>query len=436
MSVPENSTSNKTYRLDDPARRRPPKTRRYKELIDAAKIVNSTLDLDVLLNLIAETALRNVYADRGTLYLIDVPRRELWSRVLNDPALQEIRLPLGRGIAGHVAVTGDTINLSDAYKDPRFDSEFDNRTGYRTKSMLCMPLRNRNGKVIGVFQFLNKKRGNFTPRDVGFIEALSVHAALAVENARLYADERKRIELESDLIAAREVQRSLLPRLATRIGKFTLAAFSLPAAEVGGDYFDCIQLDNDYFEIIIADVVGKGLAAALLGAVGKGIFYSQAPGDRSPSAHLKKSNHILRQHLARKVFITALDAIFDSRKMTVVLSNAGHCLPLLYRKSTLLAEVLNVRGIALNFADELSCGDHAVTLMPGDTLVLYSDGISEARNPAGDMFGVEGLQSVIGGAAQGNPEEQAAAVKDALARFTDGAEANDDMTLIVVKAGL
>jgi K+-sensing histidine kinase KdpD len=156
-----------------------------RQLVDASKIVNSSLDVDQLLDLIFQTAARTVGADRGTLYLIDEAKKELWSKVQKGSSRIEIRLPMGVGIAGTVAATGTTINIEDAYNDPRFNQEIDQVTGYRTRATLCMPMKNRNDKTIGVFQLLNKTEGMFTREDEEFIEAFSVHAALAIENAQL-----------------------------------------------------------------------------------------------------------------------------------------------------------------------------------------------------------------------------------------------------------
>ncbi|MHB8834276.1 MAG: GAF domain-containing protein, partial [Candidatus Methylomirabilia bacterium] len=159
--------------------------RRLGRLIAASKIVNSTLDLDRLLALILETASEGVGADRGTLYLVDDSGRELWSKVLQGEDMVEIRLPLGTGIAGYVAQTGESIIIPDAYRDPRFNPDIDSRTGYRTRNMLCMPLKDKDGRTIGVFQFLNRKEGCFDRDDQDFIDALSAQAAVAIAYARM-----------------------------------------------------------------------------------------------------------------------------------------------------------------------------------------------------------------------------------------------------------
>ncbi len=154
-------------------------------LIEASKSINSTLDLDKLLKIILDAAATSIDADRGTVYLVDEFKRELWSKVLQGENMVEIRLPIGKGIAGAVAQTGQTINITDAYSDSRFNPEIDKRTGYHTETILCMPMRNKDGKIIGVFQLLNKKNGVFDEADEQFIDALSAHAAVAIENARI-----------------------------------------------------------------------------------------------------------------------------------------------------------------------------------------------------------------------------------------------------------
>jgi signal transduction histidine kinase len=154
-------------------------------LIEATKSVNSTLDLDKLIEIILDTAVKSINADRGTLYLLDEEKNEIWSTALHGAEVVEIRLPVGKGLAGYVAKTGETINIPDAYNDSRFNPDVDKRTGYRTNNMLCMPMRNRDAKLIGVFQLLNKKDSAFTKADEEFINALSMHASLAIENARI-----------------------------------------------------------------------------------------------------------------------------------------------------------------------------------------------------------------------------------------------------------
>ncbi len=154
-------------------------------LIEASKSVNSAIDLDTLLGIIVDVAARSIGADRGTLYLVDRKTDELWSKVAQGDGMVEIRLPMGKGLSGFVARTGEVVNITDAYSDPRFNPEIDKRSGYSTQTVLCMPMRDKEGIIVGVFQLLNKHIGHFGPEDEAFIEALSVHASIALDNARI-----------------------------------------------------------------------------------------------------------------------------------------------------------------------------------------------------------------------------------------------------------
>ena len=158
---------------------------KLQRLMEASKIINSTLNLDELLELILNSATQSIQADRGTLYLVDDIKKELWSKVHQGTDMVEIRLPVGKGLAGYVAETGETILIPDTYADPRFNPDIDKRTGYRTRNMLCMPMKNKDRKIIGVFQLLNKNEGSFDNDDVSFIDALSAHASVAIENAHM-----------------------------------------------------------------------------------------------------------------------------------------------------------------------------------------------------------------------------------------------------------
>src|SRR5262245_46240513 len=148
--------------------------------------LGSTLDLDRLLVLIMEKVTELLGADRSTLYLLSDDARELWSKVAQGGEIREIRLRVGEGIAGWVAQSGQVVNIPDAYADPRFQQEFDRRSGYRTRSILCMPMRNNLGRIVGVIQALNKRGGPFLPEDEALLLTVGGQAAISIENSKLY----------------------------------------------------------------------------------------------------------------------------------------------------------------------------------------------------------------------------------------------------------
>jgi len=158
---------------------------KLRRLMEASKLINSTLDLDKLLELILEVATAGTRSDRGTVYIVEELKGEIWSKVAKGTEKFEIRLPIGKGIAGFVAQSGEVVNIPDAYADPRFNREVDKQSGYQTKTILCSPMKNKDGKIIGVFQLLNNLDGLFDEEDVQYLDALSGYASLAIENARL-----------------------------------------------------------------------------------------------------------------------------------------------------------------------------------------------------------------------------------------------------------
>lgn len=178
------------------------KIEKLSALLEITKSMGGERDLEALLILITEETSRVMNAERSTLLLVDYDRGELWSKVAQELEIKEIRIPLNRGIAGHVAMTGKTVNITDAYQDPCFDEEVDSRTGYLTRTMLCVPMKNQLAETIGVFQLLNKKGGPFEPEDEDLLAAFASQAAVAVETAQLYEDLKKQFHSSIEVMAA------------------------------------------------------------------------------------------------------------------------------------------------------------------------------------------------------------------------------------------
>ncbi|MGA9119662.1 MAG: SpoIIE family protein phosphatase [Bacteroidota bacterium] len=402
------------------------------QLVEVSRYLNSTLDLSEVLDRILATALRLVNGDRGTVYLLDEKQQELWSRVLTGSQRLEIRLPFGKGIAGYVAATGDTLNIADAYLDPRFNPDVDRQSGYHTQSMLCMPMRNNEEKVIGVFQLLNKNEGLFTSDDEQIIDAMSVHAAIAVENARLYEQEQEKLRLEKYLHAAREVQQALLPLHLPSIPGLELSASMVPAEEVGGDSYDFITMENGRLAVCLADVSGKGLPASLLMANLQAAVRSQSMITSSPTACLSRTNRLLYHSTASDKFVTAFYGIIDPAAGTLAYCNAGHESPLLvYADGSVHS--LSTGGIMLGVLDDFEFGEESVPFPEGAVLVVFSDGITEALNETGEMYGGEKVREVVLRSLGLTASEILGTVLRELREFTGLARQSDDITIVVVK---
>jgi sigma-B regulation protein RsbU (phosphoserine phosphatase) len=422
MSSPKTSATSKQGQIQ-----------RLEALINASKILNTTLDLEKLLALILDLAIKNLKAVRGTIYLIDPIRKELWSKVLKGKDLVEIRLPIGTGISGHVAKTGKTINLKDAWKDKRFFSGFDLRTGFQTKTMLCMPMRDRKGKIIGVFQILNKHDGAFTKEDENFLEAFSVHASLAIENARLHQDivEKERIEKELEIAGA--IQRRLLPKMLPSLQGYEIDAVARPSKNVGGDYYDFITLSDGKYALVIADVSGKGVPAALLVSTLHASLHAYIDSAADLAQLVRRLNTVVHDNTEAERFITLFMAVLDPSDGSLTYVNAGHNFPFLLRTQQSSIQPLFSTGLPLGMFDSVEFQQETVKLGPSEYLVLYTDGVTEAMNRSMDEYGESRLRQMMIGASDKSASVFLGGIVSDVEKFVAGEPQSDDLTMLVIK---
>ena len=405
---------------------------RFECLIEAAKTVNSSLELDKLLFIIMDTALAVVNCDRGTLYLVDEPKQELWSKVLKDAEIVEIRLPMGKGIAGYVAATGEVVNIPDAYNDPRFNPEIDKRTGYRTKTILCSPMRNKEGKIIGVLQLLNKRAGTFTHEDENFIAALSVHASIAIENARLYEQEKALARMQEEVRLAAKIQLDLLPRTVPQIAGYDVAGKTVPARAVGGDYFDFIPIDGDHYAVCIGDVSGKGLPASLLMANVQATLRAQTLHGASPKECISRTNTLLSQSTDSEKFVTLVYGILCATDHRFCYTNGGHENPIYLTDSSEPIR-LKTGGTLVGMTEGMPFDEGAITFEPGGLLVMFSDGVTEAMNVDGEQFGEKRLEEVLKKNRHISAQKIIENLIRAVGNHVGTNPQSDDITLVVIK---
>ena len=406
--------------------------RRLERVIEASKVINSALDLDELLKVILDIALKIVDGENGTVYLVDEKKNELWSKVLEASKPVNIRLPIGKGVAGYVAATGDTLNIPDAYLDARFNPAVDKRTGYHTKTILCMPMKNKDGKIIGVFQLLNKRDGVFTSEDENAINALSIHAAIAIEKARLYAEERDKIALEKELSAAHTVQMRLLPKEVPQVDGYEFAARSIPAKTVAGDLYDFNFLDDGSLSFSLGDVSGKGLPAALLMANVQATFRAYSRLNSSAKNCVRQSNDLLFRSTSPEKFVTLFYGVLDIKKNVLRCTNAGHENPLFFRKGQKTIR-LKVGGVPLGVVDHFPYEEERVQFNAGDVLIVYSDGIQDAVNSKGARFGEDQIETIAKDCLNFSAEKIAEEIFAAVNEHVADTPQFDDMTLLIIK---
>ncbi len=299
---------------------------RLNRIVEATQALNSTLDLSELTQIILQIVRDEVGIERGTVFVMTPDRRHLRSLVAQEVDA-EIELNIGAGIACSVAKDGDVIDIPDAYKDARFDRSFDAQLGFKTRDIYCMPIRNRTDSIVGVLQLLNRSRP-LTKGDEDFLAGISVHIGLALENAAMHREilEKKKIEQQLDL--AREIQQAFQPELPDSHGDVEIFGSSDMCHEVGGDYLSFFPLSDGRFMVMLGDVSGKGIGAAL-------VMTSVHAMCRALVRHvhsLERITYILNEMLLEtrnRSYLTLMIVLVDPVKSRVHFINAGHNPPVM-----------------------------------------------------------------------------------------------------------
>jgi len=404
---------------------------RLRQVVEASKLINSSIEPEALFQSILTVARRELGVDRGTLWFVDEERQEIWSRIAENLEEREIRLPIGKGLAGTVAATGEPVVLHDAYADERFDRSLDQRTGYRTRSMLCVPIHNRDRRVVGVLQLLNRKHGSFAARDLEFLDAISEHMAIAMENATLHLGLIEKDRMQRELQLGREIQSKLLPKPPSDLASTRLAATSIPCFEVGGDYYDFIELADGDVGLAIGDVSGKGVAAALVMSSLQAALRVAAPLERDLARLMARLNGLLYRMTGGRKYVTFFFGRYTPSTGELRYVNAGHNPPFVACEGALTK--IDSTGRPIGLLPDASYEERSVTLAPGCTLFLYTDGLNEAANPDEEELGMPRLEELLAEASTRDVDDAASSVLREVERFEAGAHATDDKTLVVVR---
>ncbi|MFZ2491204.1 MAG: GAF domain-containing SpoIIE family protein phosphatase [Thermoanaerobaculia bacterium] len=403
---------------------------RLRTLVEASKLINSSLDPEQLFEAILGVARAELGVDRGTLYFVDEARKEIWAKIAGEFS-GELRLPIGQGIAGTVAASGEPIVIHDAYDDPRFDRTADQRSGYRTRSMLTVPIRSGDGRIVGVLQLLNKNDGLFGDRDLDFLSSLSDHMAIAIENARMHLEIVEKQRMEGELELGREIQSALFAKPPSDVRGVELAAQTIPCYEVGGDYYDFIELPNGDLGIAIGDVSGKGVAAALVMSSLQSALRVAAPIEPDLGQLMRRLNALLYRMTRGRKYVTFFLGRYTPSTGELRYVNAGHNPPMVVAGGSLT--LLHSTGRPIGILPDGDYESGSVTIDPGATLFLYTDGLNEASDGTDDEYGMERLTALFVEVAPQATPSLAELVLAKVEAYENGAHATDDKTLVVLR---
>lgn len=301
-------------------------------------------------------------------------------------------------------------------------------------SLLATPLPGLEDEAKAALGLINKADDNFSAGDVKLLVALAQQVGTIIRSflihKKLIIEERLSRELE---IAA-EIQESLLPTDLPRVGGFSISVASIPASEVGGDFYDFVRVDDRNLTVVMGDVAGKGIPAAMLTSVTRTMLRVEAMRGESPQAIIQQANNVLHQDLGRAdSFVTAFVVTIDTVKGTLTYASAGHTPTLLWRSEAQTTEQLRATAPPIGIFGYEGKAPSVIQLRPGDTLVLYTDGITEAQSPNGDLFGLNRLIYVIESNRNEAPENLQKAIQTEIANFRKNGLGRDDATLLILK---
>lgn len=392
----------------------------------AAQKITSILDLDQLIDSVVNDVARSFGCDEANVYLLDEERGDMVLAGVHGCTqyCKGHRLKIGReGMVGHVASTGKMHYAPDVRRDIYYMA-----CEPSTLSEVAIPLR-VGERLVGVFTASHPELDAFPRHQLRILQALCDHVAVAVENARRFTTERaERAALDRDAEEARAIQQALLPKSPPYIPGFEISGRSVPARAVGGDWYDFIPFPDGRWGIVLADVSGKGTAAALLMSATRGALRSLAEACCNPSEVLTKLNQLLVDDFPAGKFVTMVYAVLDPAERTVIFANAGHLRPLSIDKEG--EHFLDTeRGLPLG----LGCGDYSETkiaLSEGSKLIFYSDGITEAVNLNEEEYGLCRLAEHAV-----KPGASAASIVDEVRSFANGSGMRDDASVVFVAMG-
>jgi sigma-B regulation protein RsbU (phosphoserine phosphatase) len=389
--------------------------------------ISSSLDLGEVLNLILDCLKQVVRYDAGGIFMVDPETLDMVRLTTSgyDPATEKkAELKFGEGVVGWVAKNGEPVIVDDVSKDARYVNSLDT-----TRSEIVVPLF-ANERIVGVLNLESDRTGAFTEEDLALIQAFGSHAAISIERAVLHAELIEKRRLEDELDLARRIQKTFLPDVLPQIAGYELSAINFPSEEVSGDYYDVIRIAPGQWGLVIADVFGKGIPAALVMASFRASLLAEIRNNYSIRTIMAKVNRLIWESVEPEHCVTACYGVMDTKVGVFTYSNGGHIYPLVVSSEGVRRLVAG--GLVLGVARESTYEEDRVHLKAGDVVLFFTDGLTEAENEHGEPFGDERIgaiaQAMLGSACH----EIVQKIYDEIAAFTGGI-LNDDFTVLAVK---
>lgn len=410
-------------------------------LLDITKRISRSFDVEEVLNLVMDTLGSLLPYDAAGIYIVErddgsdntknhSAGRALRTEVVrgyNTEDLTDLHLKVGEGIIGYVAQTGEPVISPDVSDDTRYIN-----ARKETRSEMVAPII-ANDEIVGVFDLESDRFNAYTEDDLQVLLLLTSQVAIIVEKAMLHEQLVEKKRLEAQLEIARQVQLTLLPARHPQLEGFDISAYNFSTEEVSGDYYDFVRIYEDQLGLVIADVSGKGVPAALLMAFLRASLRAAIHTGYAPNISMAKVNYLLWESIENNQFVTAFYGVLDATNRTLAYTNAGHNPPLLMDKDG-TGRFIERGGLPLGMFADARYYEYYLPIELGQTLVLYTDGATEAANGSGEEYGRERLEQAVRDARGQSARDLISFIYRDVLAWTEGRGVSDDVTFVVVIA--
>lgn len=422
-----------TFKLQEENKRLRTAIEELSVLNEISTAISSTQPLEQIIDLIVRKCVKHLKVEQGAVMLLDEKDQDKPFRTMirkQDSVSNYLPYRLDAQLTGWMLKNKTPLLINDLEKDPRFSFMVNDQ--FPIHSLLSVPM-NVKGKMIGLLTVFNKKTIiGFSNNDQRLLGIISAQSAQIIENARLYREEQALLHLQEEMRLAYEIQVDLLPKFQPKISGYQIAGKSIPAKDVGGDYFDFIQIDKDRLAFCIADISGKGIPAAILMANLQASLRGQAKLDKSCKDCVSFTNDILYHNTAPNKFATLFYGILNNVTHEITYCNAGHNEPFLFSKDNNITK-LSVGGLVTGIMPSYAFDETSIPILPGELLILFSDGVTEAMNINEEEFNEDRLREVILNNRNEPPENLIEIIFKEIQKFCGNTPQMDDITVVIIK---
>ncbi len=400
-------------------------------LNDLSRTIGASLNSEEIIQTVVRRSLRAVLAEQGVVTLVEESEQDSMKTLIRtaEVSMERVKYHFNQALLGWMYINKKPLVINDPATDERFRGiQWD----ASIKSLLVVPLIVKS-KIRGVLTVYNKKEGkNFTDDDLRLLSIIAAQSAQIVENARLHEQEKAFVKMQEELTLAAAIQTELLPAALPEIPGYEVFADTIPAASVGGDSYDIIQSSGAGLALCIADVSGKGMGAALLMANLQATLRATVETRERPSLILDHSNRLLHKSTSAEKFATVFLAMLDPAAHRLTYANAGHDPAILLSADGAMSELPST-GLPVGLFEGVGYEESSVMLNPLDTVVIFTDGITESMDISQNQFGRERIMQTVAAHRTGSAKEIGKALFESVAAFSKGAPQSDDRTLLVIR---